>query len=63
MRFILCGRRGPATLSVAVAGLAAAGVAAAPAPAQAQPDPLSRFEQQSIAWHDCRTNPNDPIAA
>jgi pimeloyl-ACP methyl ester carboxylesterase len=45
-----------------VAGVAATGVVAA-VPAQAQADPLHRFEHQSIAWHDCRTNPNDPIAA
>jgi pimeloyl-ACP methyl ester carboxylesterase len=50
-------------LSAVVAGVAATGVVAAPVPAQAQPDPLHRFEHQTIAWHDCRTNPNDPIAA
>jgi hypothetical protein len=50
-------------LSAVVAGVAAADVVAAPVPAQAQPDPLHRFEHQTIAWHDCRTNPNDPIAA
>ena len=64
MRYLLLGRRRSATLSAVVAGVAAAGVvAAAPVPAQAQPDPLYRFEHQTIAWHDCRTNPNDPIAA
>ena len=68
MRFILRGRRRSATLPAVIAGVAAAGVVAtgavaAPVPAQAQPDPLYRFEYQAIAWHDCRTNPNDPIAA
>jgi len=58
MRFILRGWRRLATLSAVIAG-----VAAAPVPTQAQPDPLYRFEHQAIAWHDCRTNPNDPIAA
>ena len=71
MRFILPGRRRSATLPAVIAGVAAAGAVAAgavaagavAAPAQAQPDPLYRFEHQAIAWHDCRTNPNDPIAA
>lgn len=63
MRFILRGWRRLATLSAVIAGVAATVVVAAPAPAQAQPDPLYRFEHQAIAWHDCRTNPNDPIAA
>jgi hypothetical protein len=63
MRFILWGRRRSATLSAVVAGVAATGVVAATVPAQAQPDPLHRFEHQTIAWHDCRTNPNDLIAA
>src|SRR5438477_1253349 len=61
MRFILWGLRRSAILSAMVAGIAA--TAAVAAPAQAQPDPLHRFERQTIAWHDCRTNPNDPIAA
>jgi pimeloyl-ACP methyl ester carboxylesterase len=78
MRFMLLGRRRSATLSAVAAGVAATwvvatglvatgvaatGVAAAPVPAQARPDPLHRFEHQTIAWHDCRTNPNDPLAA
>jgi pimeloyl-ACP methyl ester carboxylesterase len=63
MRFILRGRRRSATLAAMVAGVAATGLVAAAVPAQAQPDPLHRFEHQTIAWHDCRTNPNDPIAA
>jgi pimeloyl-ACP methyl ester carboxylesterase len=64
MRFTLWDRRRSATLSAMIAGVAATGVVvAAPVPAQAQPDPLHRFEHQTIAWHDCRTNPNDPIAA
>src|SRR5712672_2268278 len=62
MRFILLGRRRSAILSAVVAGVAATGVMAAVS-AQAKPDPLYRFEHQTIAWHDCRTNPNDPIAA
>jgi pimeloyl-ACP methyl ester carboxylesterase len=62
MRFILWSQRRSATMSAAVAGVVAIGVLAA-VPAQAQSDPLHRFEHQSIAWHDCRTNPNDPIAA
>ncbi|HEX6525614.1 MAG TPA: alpha/beta fold hydrolase [Streptosporangiaceae bacterium] len=63
MRFILRGRRRLATLSAVIAGAAAAVAVAAPVPAQAQPDPLYRFEHQAIAWHDCRINPDDPIAA
>lgn len=63
MRFVPRGRHRPATLSALLAGVAASGVVAAPVPAQAQPDALHRFEHQNIAWHDCRTNPNDPIAA
>src|SRR2546430_10170645 len=62
MRFTLRGRRRSAILSAMVAGVAATAVVVA-VPAQAQPDPLDRFEHQAIAWHDCRTNPNDPIAA
>jgi pimeloyl-ACP methyl ester carboxylesterase len=67
-RLILRGRRRSATLSAVVAGVAATGVVAtgavaAPVLASAQPDPLHRFEHQTIAWHDCRANPNDPIAA
>jgi hypothetical protein len=58
MRYLLRGRRS-AILSAVVAATAAP---AASAPAQAQPDPLYRFEHQPMAWHDCRTNPNDPIA-
>jgi pimeloyl-ACP methyl ester carboxylesterase len=61
MRFIPWGRRRAAILSAMVAGVAATGAVAGPA--HARPDPLHRFEHQSIAWHDCRTNPNDPIAA
>ena len=62
MRFIQWGPRRSATLSAVVAVVAATGVMAV-VPAQAQPDPLYRFEHQTIAWHDCRTNPNDPVAA
>jgi pimeloyl-ACP methyl ester carboxylesterase len=46
-------------LSAVVAGVAATTVVV---PAQTQPGPLHRFERQTIAWHDCRTNVNDPIA-
>src|SRR5204863_9745066 len=63
MRFIRWGRRRSATLSAVVAAIAATGVVMAPVPAQAQLDPLHRFAHEAIAWHDCRTNPNDPIAA
>ena len=63
MRYLLWGRRRSAILAAVVAGVAVTGVVGAPVPAQAQPDPLHRFEHQTIAWHDCRTNPNDPIAA
>lgn len=59
---MLWNRRRSAIVSAVAAGVAATGLVAA-APAQAQPDPLHRFARQAIAWHDCRTNPNDPIAA
>ena len=48
----------------AVGGLAMTGMAGmGAAPAQATADPLHGFENQAIAWHDCRPSPNDPIGA
>jgi pimeloyl-ACP methyl ester carboxylesterase len=50
-----------AVTGVAMTGIAVTGATALPA--NGQEDQLHRYEHQAIAWHDCRTNPNDPDGA
>jgi pimeloyl-ACP methyl ester carboxylesterase len=44
-------------LGVLAVGSASAGVAGHP------PDPLRRFEHQTIGWHGCQTGPDDEVGA
>ncbi|GAA0613671.1 alpha/beta hydrolase [Kutzneria viridogrisea] len=43
--------------------LAASGLVLAAPPAQSSTAGLARFESQAIAWHDCRTGPEDEVGA